>query len=145
MIDMSAKSYRPDNPLEGLTVIELGQYIAGPLAGQQLADFGAKVIKVEHPGAGDPFRTYDAARRIENYGYNFRAYNRKKSSFVLDIQNPGGLAVLKRLIEKADVLLENFRPGVMERAGLSYENSQITEEGSDLLLDLGIRRGRAES
>ena len=112
------QDFRADNPLEGITVIELGQFIAGPMAGQQLADFGARVIKIERPGAGDPFRTYDAARRIENYGYNFRAYNRKKLSVALDIQSPEGAAVLKRMIEKADVLLENFRPGVMERAGL---------------------------
>ncbi len=55
------KDIRADNPLEGITVIELGQFIAGPMAGQQLADFGARVIKIERPGAGDPFRTYDAA------------------------------------------------------------------------------------
>ena len=121
MTNESAKAYRADNPLQGITVIELGQFIAGPLAGQRLADFGARVIKIERPGTGDPFRTYDAARRIENYGYNFRAYNRKKQSLAVDIQNPSGCAVMKRLIEKADVLLENFRPGVMDRAGLSYD------------------------
>ena len=121
MTNGSAEAHRVDNPLEGVTVIELGQFIAGPMAGQQLADFGARVIKIERPGAGDPFRTYDAARRIENYGYNFRAYNRKKLSVTLDIQSPEGAAVLKRMIKKADVLLENFRPGVMARAGLDYD------------------------
>jgi crotonobetainyl-CoA:carnitine CoA-transferase CaiB-like acyl-CoA transferase len=115
------QNFRADNPLQGITVIELGQFIAGPMAGQQLADFGARVIKIERPGTGDPFRTYDAARRIENYGYNFRAYNRKKLSVALDIQSPEGAAVLKRLIKKVDVVLENFRPGVMERAGLGYD------------------------
>lgn len=117
----TAGACRIDNPLEGITVIELGQYIAGPMAGQQLADFGARVIKIERPGAGDPFRTYYDARGIENYGYNFRAFNRKKLSVALDIQNPEGADVLKRMIKKADVLLENFRPGVLARAGLDYE------------------------
>src|SRR4051812_32924310 len=103
MNDVGEATHRVDNPLQGITVIELGQYIAGPMAGLQLADFGARVIKIERPGVGDPFRTYDAARRIENYGYNFRAFKRKKQSLALDIQNPQGAAVLKRLIQKADV------------------------------------------
>lgn len=128
MTSVNTQDFRVDNPLQGITVIELGQFIAGPMAGQQLADFGARVIKIERPGAGDPFRTYDAARRIENYGYNFRAYNRKKLSVALDIQNPEGAAVLKRLIAKADVVLENFRPGVMTRAGLDYETMKALND-----------------
>ena len=117
-------AHPPDNPLAGITVIELGQFIAGPMAGMQLADFGARVIKIERPGSGDPFRTYHEATRIENYGYNYRAFNRKKMSVALDFQNPEGAAVLKRMIARADVVLENFRPGVLARAGLDYETMQ---------------------
>jgi crotonobetainyl-CoA:carnitine CoA-transferase CaiB-like acyl-CoA transferase len=115
------EAINPENPLQGITVIELGQFIAGPMAGQQLADYGARVIKIERPGTGDPFRAYHVQGCVPNYGYNFRAFNRKKESLALDFQKPEGAAVLKRLIQGADVVLENFRPGVLARAGFDYE------------------------
>jgi crotonobetainyl-CoA:carnitine CoA-transferase CaiB-like acyl-CoA transferase len=115
-----AKS-QPENPLAGIRVLELGQYIAGPLAGQQLADFGAEVIKIERPGTGDPFRVYDNRGPVPNYAYNFRAFNRKKKSLALDLQKPEAREILKRLVADVDVLLENFRPGVLDRLGLGYE------------------------
>src|ERR1700722_19423929 len=111
----------PENPLAGITVLELGQFIAGPYASQILADLGARVIKIERPGTGDPFRLYVTEAKIEGYGHNFLAFNRNKESVAVDLQRPGGLAVMKRLVEKGDILIENFRAGVLERLGLGYE------------------------
>ena len=98
----------PESPLAGITVIELGQFIAGPFASQILADLGARVIKIERPGTGDPFRLYVTEPRIEGYGHNFLAFNRNKESVAVDLQRPEGLAVAKRLIEDADVLARKF-------------------------------------
>ena len=118
-----SKSEQPatDSPLKGIRVLEFTQYIAGPLAGQQLADYGAEVIKVERPGGGDPFRVYDGGRNVPNYGFNFRAFNRNKKSLVLDLSSPNAAALIKRLAANVDVVLENFRPGVMDRLGIGYE------------------------
>jgi crotonobetainyl-CoA:carnitine CoA-transferase CaiB-like acyl-CoA transferase len=110
----------PENPLEGITVLELGQFIAGPYAAQILADLGARVIKIERPGTGDPFRLYVTEPKIEGYGHNYLAFNRNKESVAIDLQCPEGLTVVKQLAEKADVLIENFRAGVLERLGLGY-------------------------
>lgn len=112
---------RADSPLQGVKVLEVAQYIAGPFAGQQLADLGAEVIKIERPGHGDPFRTYVGGRDIVNFGYHYRAYNRNKKSIVLDLQHPAARDIFRRLAAKADVVLENFRPGVMDRLGIGYE------------------------
>ena len=117
---MSSKP-TPENPLAGITVLELGQFIAGPYASQIMADLGARVIKIERPGTGDPFRLYVTEPRVEGYGHNFLAFNRNKESLVVDVQQPEGLAVVKQLAAKADVLIENFRAGVLERLGLGYE------------------------
>lgn len=111
---------RVDSPLQGIRVLELAQYIAGPLAGQQLADFGAEVIKIERPGSGDPFRSYAGGRNVENYGFNYRAYNRNKKSLALDLGTAAGQQVVKRIAAGVDVVLENFRPGVLDRLGIGY-------------------------
>ena len=111
----------PESPLAGITVIELGQFIAGPFASQMLADLGARVIKIERPGVGDPFRLFVTEPRMDGYGHNFLAFNRNKESVAVDLQKPEGIAVVKRLAEKADILVENFRAGVLERLGLGYE------------------------
>lgn len=110
-----------DNPLEGVRVLEVAQFIAGPMAGQQLADYGAEVIKIERPGGGDPFRTYVGGRNIPDYGCNFRAFNRNKRSLVLDLSAPEARDVIKRIAAEADVVVENFRPGVMDRLGIGYD------------------------
>lgn len=110
-----------ESPLKGLRVLEVAQYIAGPLAGQQLADFGADVIKIERPGAGDPFRGYAGGRNFPNYGYNFRAFNRNKKSVALDLAAPEAKEVIQRIAANCDIVLENFRPGVMDRLGIGYE------------------------
>ncbi len=110
-----------ENPLEGVRVLELTQYIAGPMAGQQLADYGAEIIKIERPGGGDPFRVYDGGRNVPDYGYNFRAFNKNKKSLALDLSAPDAANVIKRIAADVDVVIENFRPGVTDRLGIGYE------------------------
>ena len=104
-------------PLDGILVIELGTMITAPLAGMMLADLGARVIKVEHPKGGDPFRAY----RGDLYSPHFSAYNRNKESMQLDLQSEAGQDKLHRLLRKADVLLDNYRPGVLDRLRLDDE------------------------
>lgn len=103
-----------DRVLKGQLVIELGTMVTAPLAGMMLSDLGARVIKVELPETGDPFRAHGGGR----YSPPFVAYNRGKESVQLDLRSPQGLANLRRLLERADVVLENFRPGVMDKLGL---------------------------
>ncbi len=103
--------------LDNVRVIELTAVITGPLAGQMLSDLGADVIKVENPDGGDMFRNW----RGGLYSGQFLAYNRNKRSVTLNLRSDEGQDVFFRLVETADVLLENFRPGVMERLGLGLE------------------------
>ncbi len=104
-------------PLEGIRVLELTTMITGPLAGMMLADLGADNIKIENPDGGDLFRTF----RGGNYSPYFCAYNRNKRSIAVDLQSATGHAMLIDLVKTADVLIENFRPGVMDRLDLSFE------------------------
>lgn len=103
-------------PLAGLTVIELGHYIAAPFAGRLLADMGATVIKVEPPG-GDPFRGWGEA--VNGHSLWFSIHGRNKFSVTLDLKKPGGRDAVLALAARADALLENFRPGQLEKLGLS--------------------------
>lgn len=103
-----------DEVLDGVLVIELGTMVTAPLAGMLLSDMGAWVIKVELPETGDPFRAHGGGR----YSPPFVAYNRGKQSVQLDLRSDEGLANLRKLLARADVVLENFRPGVMEKMGL---------------------------
>lgn len=103
--------------LKGRLVVELGTMVTAPLAGMMLSDMGARVIKVELPETGDPFRAHGGGR----YSPPFVAYNRGKESIQLDLRSPGGLANLFRLLQRADIVLENFRPGVMEKMGLDND------------------------
>jgi crotonobetainyl-CoA:carnitine CoA-transferase CaiB-like acyl-CoA transferase len=109
------------SPLKGIRVLELGQFIAGPYAGMQLADLGAQVIKVERPQGGDAFREFGLSANVQGYSHNFCAFNRNKLSLTLDINSPRGQEAFRRLARQADVVLENFRPGVMKRLGFDYE------------------------
>jgi len=106
-------------PLAGLKVVELGQLIAGPFAAKTLADFGAEVIKVEPPGHGDPLRQW----RLLHDGTSvwWQVQSRNKKSVVLDLREPADRDVVRELIAEADVLVENFKPGVMEGWGLGYD------------------------
>lgn len=109
------------SPLRGIKVLELGQFIAGPFAGLQLADLGARVIKVERPGRGDPFRDFGIGGNAQGYSHNFCAFNRNKLSLTLDLNEPRGQDAFRTLATRADVVLENFRPGVMKRLGLGWD------------------------
>src|SRR5258708_11082534 len=109
------------SPLKGIRVLELGQFIAGPYAGLQLADLGARVIKIERPQGGDAFREFGLSANAQGYSHNFCAFNRNKLSITLDVNSPRGQEALRRMARQADVVLENFRPGVMKRLGFGYE------------------------
>jgi crotonobetainyl-CoA:carnitine CoA-transferase CaiB-like acyl-CoA transferase len=102
-------------PLSGIRVVELTTMITGPLAGMMLADLGADVVKVEHPEGGDTFRSF----RGGLYSPHFCGYNRNKRSIALDLRSDLGRAALEKLIARGDVLLINFRPGVLERLGFA--------------------------
>ncbi|MBS3785919.1 MAG: CoA transferase [Gammaproteobacteria bacterium] len=110
-------------PLEGVRVLELGQLIAGPFCGQYLADFGATVVKVEPPGKGDPMRQWGSTDENGNTVW-WPVIARNKKSITLDLRKSEGQAVAKQLAAKADILIENFRPGTMERWGLGWEALQ---------------------
>ena len=107
-------------PLQGITVVALEQAVAAPFATRQLADLGARVIKVERPGSGDFARGYD--QRVRGLSSHFVWINRSKESLTLDLKQPAALQVLQRLIrDKADVLVQNLAPGAATRLGLGYE------------------------
>ena len=105
-------------PLKNIRVVEMGTYITGPAAAMQLADLGADVIKVERPGEGDPFRAFKGGL----YSPHFQTYNRNKRSIALDTKRPDDLAVFNALIERADVFIQNFRPGVAEKLGAGEDD-----------------------
>lgn len=109
-------------PLEGLLVLDFAQFLAGPFAATRLADLGARVIKVERPGTGDIGRQlYISNLALDGDSTLFHSINRNKESFAADLKNPADLAGVRTLIARADVLIQNFRPGVMERLGLGPE------------------------
>jgi len=109
-------------PLDGITVISLEHAIAAPFCTRQLADLGARVIKVERPGAGDFARAYD--QRVDGEASHFVWVNRSKESLTLDLKQPAALAVLQELIAGADVLVQNLAPGAAARMGLGYDALQ---------------------
>ncbi len=107
-------------PLEGLRVVDLTRVVAGPYCTMMLGDLGAEVIKIEQPGKGDDSRAFAPPYQGDEAAY-FLSVNRNKKSIVLDLKGAAGREVLGRLIDSADVLVENFRPGVMDRLGFGYE------------------------
>ncbi len=107
-------------PLHDVRVIEMGQLLAGPFCGQLLADFGAEVIKIEPPGTGDPMRDW-GREKANGKSLWFPVVARNKKSVTLNLRTEEGQALARRLISQADILVENFRPGTMERWGLGYE------------------------
>jgi CoA:oxalate CoA-transferase len=110
--------------LAGVRVIDMSHQAAGPWCTSLLGDMGADVIKVEKPGRGDGIRYADRTGRLppEVGGPNFQGFNRNKRGITIDISKPEGVALLRRLVRDADVLIENFRPGVMDRKGLGFED-----------------------
>src|SRR5258705_350219 len=106
-------------PLRGTKVVDLTRILAGPFCTMLLADMGADVIKIETPGRGDPVRRQGAGR--DGLSWYFAAFNRNKRSLAIDLRAAAGKAALARLIEGADVLVENYRPGVLARMGFDDE------------------------
>jgi crotonobetainyl-CoA:carnitine CoA-transferase CaiB-like acyl-CoA transferase len=115
-------------PLKGLTVVTLEHAIAAPFATRQLADLGARVIKIERPGSGDFARGYD--ERVHGLASHFVWTNRSKESLTLDVKHPEAAAILERLVmEKADVVVQNLAPGAAARLGLGYEKLSAAKPG----------------
>ena len=114
---------RPELPLDGILVLDFSQFLAGPVAAMRLADLGARVIKIERPGSGDIGRTL-AFAGLESDGdtLSFHIMNRNKESFAADLKSESDKAEVWELIKKADVIVQNFRPGVIERLGFGYED-----------------------
>jgi crotonobetainyl-CoA:carnitine CoA-transferase CaiB-like acyl-CoA transferase len=108
--------------LAGVRVVELASYVAGPYAAMLLGDLGAEVVKIEPPPNGDPYRGWESG----NYSSTFYSANRNKQSILLDLRSPAALEVARKLIDTADVLIENARVGAMDRLGLGYETLRQT-------------------
>jgi CoA:oxalate CoA-transferase len=138
----SADNSQQNRPLEGMLVLDFSQFLSGPSAALRLADLGARVIKIERPVTGDICRTlYISNLELDGDSSIFHAINRNKESFAANFKNAEDMKIIKKLIEKADVLIENFRPGVMDRLGLDYKSveklnpklvyAEITGYGAD--------------
>ena len=114
---------RPELPLDGILVLDFSQFLAGPVSAMRLADLGARVIKIERPGSGDIGRTL-AFAGLESDGdtLSFHIMNRNKESFAADLKSEDDKAEVWELIKRADVIIQNFRPGVIERLGFGYED-----------------------
>src|SRR5260221_14302427 len=107
-------------PLQCLNVLDISNVIAGPFAEALLGDFGADVLKVELPGGGDPLRALPPHK--EGKPLLWKAVNRNKRAVTLDLRKPGGQALFKRLLPRFDVLIENYRPGTLDRWGLDKDS-----------------------
>lgn len=119
---MSSRVSRPELPLDGMLVLDFSQFLAGPVAAMRLADLGARVIKIERPITGDIGRGLAFAGLVSDGDtISFHIANRNKESFAADLKSSEDLAEVWKLVEKADVIIQNFRPGVIERLGLGYE------------------------
>lgn len=118
---MTTSSSATTGPLSDLRVIEMGVLLAGPFCGQLLGDYGAEVIKIEQPGKGDPMREW-GQEKAHGMSLWWPVIARNKKSITLDARQPEGQEIIRKLVEKADILIENFRPGTMERWGLGYED-----------------------
>jgi crotonobetainyl-CoA:carnitine CoA-transferase CaiB-like acyl-CoA transferase len=117
-------------PLDGVLVVDLCQFLSGPYASLRLQDLGARVIKIERPDGGDlSRRLYLSDTEIGGDSTIFHAINRSKESLALDLKNSADIAALKKLISRADVMLQNFRPGVIERLGLDYQSVKAINPG----------------
>jgi formyl-CoA transferase len=124
-------STMPPSALQGLRVIEMGQLIAGPFAGKTLGEFGADVIKIEPPGAGDPLRNWRLIK--DGTSVWWQVQSRNKRSIALDLRSAEGQDIARKLIQEADVLIENFRPGTLEGWGLGYEALSALNPGLVML------------
>src|SRR5688500_12961305 len=108
-------------PLDGLRVIDLTQAMAAPYCTMNLADMGADVIKIEPPGEGEPTRQLGAAQK-NGHSATFMTMNRGKRGLAVDLKAPDGVEIVRRLAAKADVFVQNYRPGVVKRLGLDFDS-----------------------
>ncbi len=113
-------------PLDGVRVVDVGNFLAGPYAASILGEFGAEVIKVEHPIAGDPMRHFGTKSPREDASLSWLSEARNRKSVTIDLRQPDGVMLFKRLLQKSDVLVENFRPGTMEEWGLGWADVHAT-------------------
>lgn len=135
---------RPERPLNGLLVLDFSQFLSGSLATLRLADMGARVIKIERPGTGDLGRSlYLSDTDVHGENTLFHAINRNKESYAADLKTPADLAKLRALIARADVMVQNFRPGVMERLGFGYE--KVAQINKRLVYGIVSGYGNAEA
>ena len=116
-----------ERPLTGMSVVELGALIAGPFCSKVLAEFGADVVKLEPPGVGDPLRRWRHMRDGTSLWWHVQSRN--KRSVAVDLRQPEGQAIARALMERADIVVENFRPGTLESWGLGYESFAATNPG----------------
>src|SRR3954454_16445131 len=123
----SRMSDLPHGPLEGVRVLEMGSFIAGPFAGQLLGDCGAEVIKVEPPGTGDPMRRWGIPGNGESLWWP--AIARNKKSVAIDVREPAGRDVVRQLMDHCDVVLENFRPGRLDEWGMGFADMSPRNPG----------------
>src|SRR5690349_21261178 len=126
-MDKVLKAFAPDaeGPLKGIRAIDLSRLVAGNMLSLQLADYGAEVIKVEDPERGDPLRDW----RVDGKSIHWKVYARNKKSLALALRSPEGLTLLGKLVDTADVLIENFRPGTLEAMGLGPEALRARNPG----------------
>jgi CoA:oxalate CoA-transferase len=135
---------KPERPLEGILVLDFSQFLSGSLATLRLADMGARVIKIERPGAGDLGRSlYLSDTDVHGENTLFHAINRNKESYAADLKNPSDRDKLRVLIARADVMVQNFRPGVMERLGFGYD--KVSPINSRLVYGVVSGYGNAEA
>lgn len=120
----------PAGALDGLVIADFGRMLAGPYATMLLADLGAEVIKIERPGAGDDTRSWGPPWNGDQATY-FQAVNRNKRSMALDLRDPEDLATARELAKRADVMVENFLPGTLDRLGLGYD--EVAESNPDIV------------
>lgn len=125
---MNTPKSEAEGPLAGLRVIEMGSLIAGPFCGQILGDFGAEVIKLEDPGTGDPMRQWGRSLP-KGLSPWWPVIGRNKKSVTVDLRKPEGQALARDLIARADVVIENFRPGAMEKWGMDYASLSAAHPG----------------
>ena len=132
-----------NGPMEGVRVLDLSIALTGPYAAALLADQGAEVIKVERPGGGDIARWIGVS--VNGMSSLFLVCNRGKRSISVDLQRPEGVDIVKKLAAESDVVLQNFRPGVMDRLGLGYDDISEHQSGRRLRIVVRVRHRGPES
>ena len=130
------KSANKRLPLEGVVVLDITRVVAGPYSAMILADLGATVIKIENPGDPDYTRNFPPFTKTDKESAFFAQYNRNKLGMTLNLKNAEGKKTLKHLVKKADILIENFRPGAMNGLGLGYED--LKKENPALVYTLSL-------